>query len=112
MDTLDYIALFMLIFMAALICVLLWFLGGLPGRVAKQRNHPYQDAISVGGWVTLILAGVAWPLVLIWAYAPVRDQSVADPSGANIKKLQEENDSLRAQVDRLKSAKQDEGTKS
>ncbi len=45
------------------------FLGLWPSMVAKQRNHPYVDAIAIGSWVLLIAGGVLWPLILIWAYA-------------------------------------------
>ena len=45
------------------------FLGMLPGKVARKRHHPYQDAITVGSWLTLLVGGVLWPLILIWAYA-------------------------------------------
>ena len=73
MDTLGFIALLMLVLLAALICVLVWFLGGLPGRIAKSRNHPYAQAITVGGWTTLLFAGVGWPFVLMWAYIVPRN---------------------------------------
>ena len=70
MDLLDITALACLLITLGLVVVLIWFLAGLPGRVAKERSHPYADAIQVGGWVTLILGGVGWPFVLMWAYAP------------------------------------------
>jgi hypothetical protein len=69
---LDFIALLILLVLATLIGSLVWYLGTLPGRVAKNRNHPYELAISYGGWATLVLGGVGWPFVLMWAYAPNR----------------------------------------
>jgi hypothetical protein len=45
------------------------FLASWPGRVATRRGHEYADAITVRGWVTLVLGAVFWPLVLMWAYA-------------------------------------------
>jgi prepilin signal peptidase PulO-like enzyme (type II secretory pathway) len=55
------------------------YLGLWPGKVAKQRNHPYVDAITIGSWVLLIAGGVLWPLMLIWAYATptVNNASIA-----------------------------------
>lgn len=53
-----------LAFVAILVFIAAW-----PGRVARQRQHPYADAIAVGGWVTLLTGFVLWPLVLIWAHA-------------------------------------------
>ena len=70
MDGLDIAAFVVMgLLVAIAVGVFLW-LARLPGRVARELNHPYVQAISVGGWVTLLFGGVAWPLVLIWAYAP------------------------------------------
>ena len=43
----------------------------LPGHIAKKRGHPWAEAVTVGGWVTLIFGFVLWPLALIWAYVDV-----------------------------------------
>ncbi len=40
----------------------------LPGKIARQRNHPQSDAINVAGWVGALGAGIFWPLALIWAF--------------------------------------------
>ena len=47
------------------------FLAMLPGTIAKQRNHPWAQAVTVAGWVTLFLGFALWPVVLIWAYVDV-----------------------------------------
>jgi uncharacterized BrkB/YihY/UPF0761 family membrane protein len=49
-------------------------LGTMPGHIARKRGHPWAEAVTVGGWATLICGFVFWPLVLIWAYvdAPAR----------------------------------------
>jgi NADH:ubiquinone oxidoreductase subunit 6 (subunit J) len=47
------------------------FLAMLPGMIAKKRNHPWAQAVTVGGWVTLLLGFALWPIVLIWAYVDV-----------------------------------------
>lgn len=66
------------IFAWIVLCVLLAstifvvvFMGMLPGMIATRRNHPWKEAITVGGWVTLFLGFMFWPLVLIWAYVDV-----------------------------------------
>lgn len=69
MDGLDIAAFVVIALLAAMAIAGVFFLGGWPGRVAKRLNHPYREAISVGGWVTLVAGGVGWPFVLIWAYA-------------------------------------------
>ena len=34
-------------------------LGGLPGKIARERNHHQADAINVCGWAGLV-TGVFW----------------------------------------------------
>jgi hypothetical protein len=43
-------------------------LGMLPGKIARDRNHPQADAISVCGWCGAITLGILSPLAFIWAY--------------------------------------------
>lgn len=59
-------------------------LGMWPGKVAHARNHPQAEAIAIGGWLTLFLGFVLWPLVVIWAYTvspgqqlPVNEESAS-----------------------------------
>lgn len=47
------------------------FLAMLPGAIAKRRAHPWAQAVTVAGWITLFLGFALWPLVLIWAYVDV-----------------------------------------
>ena len=68
MDVLDVIGLFAAVIPLVIGGALLWFLGGLPGRVAKRVDHPDADAIRVGGWASLLLGVVGYPWVLMWAY--------------------------------------------
>lgn len=82
MTGLDYAALGMLAFMVALAIGVIVFIGGWPGRVATQRNHPYRSAVTIGGWVTLIAGGVFFPLVLVWAYAGTPDAEVKASEGS------------------------------
>jgi hypothetical protein len=51
----------------AVICIAGW----LPGHIAKSRNHPWAQAVTVAGWVFLFLGFALWPVVLIWAYVDV-----------------------------------------
>ncbi|HEY4234705.1 MAG TPA: DUF3302 domain-containing protein [Lacipirellulaceae bacterium] len=48
--------------------ILIVTLGGLPGKIARDRNHPQADAVSVAGWLGLATLGILWPLALIWAF--------------------------------------------
>ena len=47
------------------------FLAMLPGMIAKKREHPWKQAVTVAGWVTVFLGFALWPLALIWAYVDV-----------------------------------------
>jgi hypothetical protein len=99
MDPLSIFALVILIVIAALVCAAIWMLGSLPGKVAADRNHPYAAAIQVGGWATLFLGIVIWPLVLMWAYCgPV---AVASSDSAPGEPWQDELGKLKTQVDTL-----------
>jgi len=58
MSGLDYAAWFVLLLLAVIIIGVIFFVGNLPGSVAKKRNHPNADAIAVGSWATLIFGVV------------------------------------------------------
>tara|TARA_R110000850_G_scaffold147244_2_gene269473 strand:- start:805 stop:1218 length:414 start_codon:yes stop_codon:yes gene_type:complete len=101
---LDITALIILLLVAGMFCVLFVFLGGLPGRVARAKNHPDANAIRVGGWATLIMAGIGWPFVLMWAYRHTgesSDEEVADESDkfqSRINDLEQEVATLRREA--------------
>ncbi len=71
-DIFAWIVLITMIFSGVAVFVAL---GLWPGRVAKQRLHPYVDAITIGSWVLLIAGGILWPLMLIWAYSTPSNNS-------------------------------------
>lgn len=71
MSGLDIFAWIVLIVLAASTVFVIVFMAMWPGMVARRRNHPWAEAVSVGGWVTLFLGFVLWPAVLIWAYVDV-----------------------------------------
>lgn len=68
MSGIDIFALIVLITIIATVIVIFVFLGMWPGKVAKERNHPQVEAITIGSWVALIAGGILWPIILIWAY--------------------------------------------
>ncbi len=69
MTGLDYFAWVVLIVLVVATIAVFLTLAMLPGKIAKQRHHPYGEAINVAGWLGAILGGVFWPLALIWAFA-------------------------------------------
>ena len=68
MSTVDIFAWIVLIILALSTVAVIVFLAMLPGMIARRRNHPWAQAVSVGGWVTLLLGFALWPIVLIWGY--------------------------------------------
>ena len=71
MAPLDIFAWIVLVVLVVSTVVVIAFMGSLPGVIARKRNHPWAEAVTVGGWVTLFLGFVLWPVVLIWAYVDV-----------------------------------------
>ena len=82
MSALDIFALFILLVLA---CAAVWtwvILGMLPGQIARRRNHPQADAISVCGWWGVITMGLLLPVAFIWAYTkPSRNVLSQDEGG-------------------------------
>ena len=66
-----------ILIVAALAIVVL--LGSMPGRIAKERNHPQADAIRVCGWWGVITMGLLLPVAYIWAYTNPRWRDEPQP---------------------------------
>jgi hypothetical protein len=71
MTMLDLFAWLVLIVLAASTIAVIVIMAMLAGMIAKERKHPWAQAVSVAGWVTLFLGFVLWPVVLVWAYVDV-----------------------------------------
>ena len=63
-----YIAIFVLIFVPALLIYLFWMVHILPEKIAERRGHPQADAIKTLCLLSLVFGGLLWPLAWIWAY--------------------------------------------
>jgi hypothetical protein len=68
MSVIDLFAWIVLIVVIATLVAVFVALGMMPGHIARKRGHPWAQAVTVGGWATLIFGLVFWPLVLVWAY--------------------------------------------
>ncbi len=77
MSFIDIFAWIVLIVVIVTLVAVFVALGMMPGFIARRRGHPWAEAVTVGGWATLICGFVFWPLVLIWAYvdAPARPET-------------------------------------
>jgi drug/metabolite transporter (DMT)-like permease len=68
MTGLDIFALIIIIVLI-LTALAVWVLIAIyPGKIARQRNHPQADAITVCGWWGALTLGILTPLAFIWAY--------------------------------------------
>jgi len=36
-------------------------------QIARERNHPHQDAIRCAGWISLFALHLPWPLLWVWS---------------------------------------------
>ena len=61
------------------IAFVLW-LAGLPGAIAREREHPQADAIACCGWLSLLTCFATWPIALVWAYTRAARVRMEDPS--------------------------------
>ena len=71
MSFIDAFAIVVLLVAVASGLAILIILGVAPGYVARRRGHPWAQAVSVAGWVTLVFGFVFWPLAFIWAYVDI-----------------------------------------
>ena len=73
MDFLSYFALALLLFIVLVLAYGMIAIHDIPYHMAKARNHPHQDAIHAGGWISLFTLHTIWPFLWIWAtaYHPV-----------------------------------------
>ena len=70
----DVVTLAALMFIVAGFGVLVLLLLGLPGRIARQRNHPEAEAVNLMGWLGF-LGVVPWINALIWS---IKETDVID----------------------------------
>ena len=73
MDFLSYFALVVLFLVVLVLSYGMIAIHDIPYHMAKARNHPHQDAIHAGGWISLFTLHAIWPFLWIWAtaYHPV-----------------------------------------
>ena len=102
---LHWLTLVVLCLMPVLVAYVIYRLGGLPGEIARSRNHPQADAVNICGWMGIITL-VLWPLALVWAYLapdkPLRGVSTTEAeTKALIGRLHEARQRLAALEERL-----------
>ncbi|MFS2263932.1 DUF3302 domain-containing protein [Vibrio vulnificus] len=92
---LDYFALGLLVFIALVIFYGIIVIHDIPYEIAKEREHPHQDAIHYAGWVSLFTLHTIWPFLWIWATLWRKER------GWGFQKLEEEQHDMHHRVDQL-----------
>lgn len=59
--------------------IVVYKLGGLPGAIARKRNHPQAEAVGLCGWMGIVTI-VLWPLAMVWAHV-VPGRATGDGTG-------------------------------
>lgn len=67
---LDIFAWIVLVILVASAIAIFFIAGSLPGHIARSRGHPWAQAVTVAGWITLICGFALRPVALIgpWPY--------------------------------------------
>ena len=65
----DYLAVFVLFFVPALLIYVFWMVHILPEKIAERRGHPQADAIKTLCLLSLVFGGLLWPIAWLWAYS-------------------------------------------
>jgi amino acid transporter len=96
MAALDIFAWIVYIVMIVSVVGVIVSLAALPGKTARERNHPQADAINVAGWLGLIFTlGIIWVIAMIW--------SRMVPTGTLAEPPSEEIDNLKARIHDLEN---------
>ncbi|MCI0704660.1 MAG: DUF3302 domain-containing protein [Planctomycetia bacterium] len=64
---LDYLALVLLLLSLTVVFYTFIYIHDLPHKIAKEREHPHEEAIHVACWLSLFTLHAIWPLVFTWA---------------------------------------------
>lgn len=80
---LDYLALFLIGLSLTMVFYLFIYIHDLPHKIAKQREHPHEEAIHVACWLSLFTLHAMWPLVFTWAVSHKKDGHAAVTPGTS-----------------------------
>ena len=89
---------------SGLVIAMVWglrILGSLPGRIASDRGHPHAAAISVCGWLGLLIF-VLWPVALAWAYVTPMDRQRRPLREEELDALAGDLDEIAKQIEAIK----------
>lgn len=78
MTLLDVMTLLIILAVVASTVFFVIVIAGLPGKIARARQHPQADAVSIAGWLSILTLFTLWPAALIWAYCRPLHVAIAD----------------------------------
>jgi hypothetical protein len=96
------------------------YIHDIPYEMAVKRNHPHQDAIHYGGWLSLFTLHAIWPFLWIWAtlyrpetgYGFVADNGEAENKpgelATTVARLEEAVAAIQQKIDEMQVAQPDE----
>ena len=92
----DYVAFgAMAVVFCAIIYLVIW-LGDMPAKIAKQRNHPQVASVQAMSWFGLLFTGgILWIVAVVWAYYDYATAAEKASSSA----LEAEIENLRKRLD-------------
>lgn len=102
---LDYFALIVMVIVFLILVYAAIYIHDIPYEMARKRNHPHQDAIHVGGWLSLLTLHAIWPFLWIWAslYKPGTGYGFGEANSEITKELQENITDLQQRISKLES---------
>ena len=92
---LSIFALLVIIVLLVAALLLAAWLGALPGRIARSRDHPQADAINACGWIGLITLGAPWIVAMVWAFTSLRAGTTHGELAERVERLEDEINRLR-----------------
>ena len=106
MTAFDYVAFFaMTVVFCAFIFLVIW-LGDMPAKIAREKNHPQVATIHAMAWFGLLFTGgIVWIIAMVWAYY---DYSASPETSATVE-LKAEIESLRQRLGKLESGETQTG---
>ena len=101
---LEYVALFLLIFVALVMFYGIIAIHDIPYEIAVKRNHPHQDVLHVAGWVSLFTLHAIWPFLWIWAMLYHEDRGWGMDTSAGGGSLGQRLEAIEARLGELETA--------
>lgn len=68
-DFWDYMTFLVLAMSALAVLIVIFWIAGLPGKIAIARKHPEAEAVKLMGWAGFITV-LPWIQAFIWAFKP------------------------------------------